>query len=420
MACALGEAWRNSPGVGGTGSDPAAGMLYVAAACLLVVVASAAVPSLPTLTQIPRSDWLNVRGGCGTGPKATGDGNTDDTLALQACFASIGNGSTTWHTIFLPAGRYVITETLVLYKVIGGAIIGVGEETVLVWKGPQGGNSTMIWSDGIARTRLMGFVMDGTAGCSVGVQHQSNESLFETRIRHQNQKFLGFGQAGIRIDNGKYHGFLASAEIIYENNIFDSCGHACKGLPYPPMTATGCGAVAILNFNDCEFSPRLLLCSSDCARLLACSAFYLLMLMPLLLLSPTSCCRCRFHCRLPSATAACCRCHCRCCLLLPVAAAAAAGVVVVVLLLIYIAPCTCHLWQMTTCSMATTFHRTRTAYTPTVWPMPTYGIAASRPPRMPTFGSPALRATPCAALSPAAQRSLLAHPAVSLVSATRP
>ena len=45
----------------------------------------------------------------------------------------------------------------------------------------------------------------------------SNMSLFETRIRHQNQKFLGFGQAGIRIgDGGNEHGRKESAEIIYE------------------------------------------------------------------------------------------------------------------------------------------------------------------------------------------------------------
>ena len=74
------------------------------------------VPSLPNLAQIPRSDWLSVKDGCGSGPKAMGDGKTDDTKALQACFASIGNNSKT-HTIWLPAGKYVVKKTLVLYKV---------------------------------------------------------------------------------------------------------------------------------------------------------------------------------------------------------------------------------------------------------------------------------------------------------------
>ena len=34
----------------------------------------AVAPALPTLTQIPRSDWLSVTDGCNGGPKAKGDG----------------------------------------------------------------------------------------------------------------------------------------------------------------------------------------------------------------------------------------------------------------------------------------------------------------------------------------------------------
>ena len=159
-------------------------------------------------------------------------------------------------------GKYVVKETLRLYKVLGGTIIGHGETTVLIWQGKKGGNSTMILSDGISRSRMIGFVLDGSAGCDVGVEHHSNASLFETRIRHQNQKFLNFGSAGIRIgDGGNMPGRKESAEIIYENCIFDSCGTGCTGLPYAPMTSAGCGGLAILNFNDydnvvdgCHFS----------------------------------------------------------------------------------------------------------------------------------------------------------------------
>jgi hypothetical protein len=79
------------------------------------------VPSLPTLQHVPRSDWASVKDGCGDGPKAAGDGKSDDTAALQACFASIGNMSSHAHTVYLPPGKYIIKETLVLYKVLGGA-----------------------------------------------------------------------------------------------------------------------------------------------------------------------------------------------------------------------------------------------------------------------------------------------------------
>ena len=79
------------------------------------------VPSLPTLEHVQRSDWLSVKEGCGAGPKAQGDGKSDDTEALQACFASIGNMSRSKHTVYLPPGKYIVKETLVLYKVLGGA-----------------------------------------------------------------------------------------------------------------------------------------------------------------------------------------------------------------------------------------------------------------------------------------------------------
>ena len=40
-------------------------------------------------------------------------------------------------------------------------MVGDGEGTVLVWQGKKGANSTMILSDGISRSRMMGFVLDG-------------------------------------------------------------------------------------------------------------------------------------------------------------------------------------------------------------------------------------------------------------------
>ena len=124
-----------------------------------------AVPALPHLAQPIRSDWLNVKLGCVNGTKAKGDGETDDTAALQACFDALSAAThkkPTGSTVYLPPGRYVVKKTLVLHDVLGMAVIGAGEDTVLVWKGPPGHNSTMIWSDGVSRSRLMGFVLDGT------------------------------------------------------------------------------------------------------------------------------------------------------------------------------------------------------------------------------------------------------------------
>ena len=181
------------------------------AACSLSVAANATqltgrAPKLPVLHQILRSDWLNVKQGCvlngstSTPIKAKGDGKTDDTDAIQACFTGLSSNTTLniGHTVYFPSGNYIVTKTLLLRSVLGGTIVGNGEASTLTWKGESGGNSTLIWSDGISRTRLLGFVLDGTAGCDIGVDHRSvtgPRNLFETRIRHQNQKFLGFGQA---------------------------------------------------------------------------------------------------------------------------------------------------------------------------------------------------------------------------------
>eukprot|EP00729_Bicosta_minor_P019012 gene19012-6423_t len=226
-------------------------VLLAAAATAIVGRPSKGVPHLPVLNQIPRSDWLNAKEGCNTSQlvKAKGDGKTDDTFALQLCFDAM-SASKPNSTVYIPPGNYVIKNTLVLKKVLGGTIIGHGETTILTWRGKVGGNATMIWSDGVSRSRMLGFVLDGRAGADIGVDHYSNHSLFETRLRHQNQKFLGFSLAGIRVGGCSASGCVQSAEIIYENIIFDSCGHGCKGLPYAPMSGRGCGAVVLLDFND--------------------------------------------------------------------------------------------------------------------------------------------------------------------------
>lgn len=143
---------------------------------------STAVPELPTLRQLPRSDWHNVKTGCNSTHQAKGDGKTDDTAAIQACFDMLSSptGSPVGGTVFIPAGQYVITSTLKLFKVLGGTVLGTGETSVLIWKGKKGGNSTIIWSDGISRSRMLGFVLDGREGADVGIDHWSNHSLFGT------------------------------------------------------------------------------------------------------------------------------------------------------------------------------------------------------------------------------------------------
>ena len=107
-------------------------VLLAAAATAIVGRPSKGVPHLPVLNQIPRSDWLNAKEGCNTSQlvKAKGDGKTDDTFALQLCFDAM-SASKPNSTVYIPPGNYVIKNTLVLKKVLGGTIIGHGEVSFL-------------------------------------------------------------------------------------------------------------------------------------------------------------------------------------------------------------------------------------------------------------------------------------------------
>ena len=266
-----------------------------------------AVDKLPTLNWPVPKDWLNVRTGCTDSSSPTdavplvavGDGVADDTAAIQTCFDVVsstaahpenGNphgGGAGWPrasnatTVYFPAGVYKITSELVLTHLVGGLVIGQGEGTVLQWSGAPGGR--MMVSNGCSRCRFVGFVLDGQGSASVGFDHMSDYTytlkgdpkpvegnLFETRIRHQNQKLVNLMHVGIRIGGNEtwpYGGRSESAEIYYENCVFANIGHApdcaprcnessftaCEDRLRPPIGKGSlelCGAVAILSNNE--------------------------------------------------------------------------------------------------------------------------------------------------------------------------
>jgi hypothetical protein len=199
-------------------------------------------PMIPELNWEERSDWVNVK--TDVTPAAKGDGVADDTDAIQAALnqAYNLNGGT---SIYFPPGKYRITKTLVLgkrggkyggFRLRGILLVGHGRDTNLIWDGEK--NGIMFWSLGATNSRYLGIVWDGQGKASVGIDHKS--SHFETEVRHQHEAFLNFTEAGIRIGKG----WLQTAEVLYENCLFERC-------------KTG---VALLKFNDydntfdgCEF-----------------------------------------------------------------------------------------------------------------------------------------------------------------------
>jgi hypothetical protein len=108
-----------------------------------------AAPAPATPLQIPalgweeRSDWINLK--TDVTPAAIGDGQADDTAAIQRAFAEVHDGS----ILYFPPGTYRITAPLMLKNAtgarwIGGLIIGHGRETKWIWDGREGGTMLLL------------------------------------------------------------------------------------------------------------------------------------------------------------------------------------------------------------------------------------------------------------------------------------
>jgi len=195
--------------------------------------APASPPDIPSLPWQERSDWINVK--TDVAPPATGDGQADDTAAIQAAL-ELGRLS---KAVYLPPGIYRITKTLIFQgPAVGCLVVGHGRDTRLVWDGPHGGR--MFWSNGVAYSRFVGLSWDGAGKAAVGFDHAAQER-FETEVRHEHEAYRNATETGSRVGHQQK---VASAEILYRNCLFENCG-------------TG---LAFLTFNDydntvdgCEF-----------------------------------------------------------------------------------------------------------------------------------------------------------------------
>ncbi|MFP4027373.1 MAG: glycosyl hydrolase family 28-related protein [Candidatus Brocadiia bacterium] len=190
-------------------------------------------PRLPVLKWQDRSDWVNVR--TDVKPGAVGNGQTDDTEAIQSGLNQVGTGS----TLYFPPGTYRITETLKLTgPALGVSLIGHGRKTRLVWDGPKG--KPLFHDDGIAVSRYVGIAFEGKNRATVGFYHRSMKR-FETEVRNQHLAFRNFTEAGVATEKrDKY----ATAEVMFENCIFENCGRAVSFTRFNDYNYT---------FAGCEF-----------------------------------------------------------------------------------------------------------------------------------------------------------------------
>ena len=186
-------------------------------------------PLLPVLNWQQRSDWINVK--TGVQPAAVGDGVHDDTTAIQAALNRLDNNYVSrTKTVYFPPGTYRITKTLTLTKNQGVLIVGQGQTTRIVWDGAL--NQTMYWSNGVTRSRYIGLTWDGANKAAVGVD-QASKNYYESRIRHQDEAFLNFRIAGIRVG---YNQVTPTAEMMFRNCLFQKCS----------------SGVSFLEYNDCN------------------------------------------------------------------------------------------------------------------------------------------------------------------------
>ena len=175
-------------------------------------------PQLPVLNWQQRSDWVNVK--TNIHPAAFGDGVHDDTAAIQAALNRLDNNYISrTKTVYFPPGTYRISKTLTLKQNQGTMLVGNGHTTRLVWNGPL--NGTMYWSNGVTRSRYVGLTWDGANRAAVGVD-QASKTYYETRIRHQDEAFLNFRSAGIRVG---YNQVTPTAEMMFRNCLFQKCSN---------------------------------------------------------------------------------------------------------------------------------------------------------------------------------------------------
>jgi pectate lyase-like protein len=134
----------------------------------------------------PFSSWTNLK----TAYSAVGDGTADDTAAFQKALSELGTGGRS-PVLFVPAGRYRITSTLVLSYTINISVVGEDPAvTTIVWDGPAAG--TMLQVNGVAYSRFARLTYDGRGKASVAIDQSWDNAKphFDTGNEYSDHFFV--------------------------------------------------------------------------------------------------------------------------------------------------------------------------------------------------------------------------------------
>jgi hypothetical protein len=167
----------------------------------------------------PFASWANAKTQYG----AMGDGTTDDTAALQRALNDLGTPSHS-SVLFLPAGTYRITATLIMTSQIWVSLLGADPSTVTIrWDGPVGG--TMLLANGVRYSRWGRITWDGHGRALTAVHHRWDGVVpgGATGNEHADEVFKGVA-FGLRAGDPATN--LMDAEMMVIRCKFIGCSQA--------------------------------------------------------------------------------------------------------------------------------------------------------------------------------------------------
>lgn len=154
----------------------------------------------------PFPSWANVKVDYG----AVGDGQADDTAALQKALNAVGTGKSA--VLFIPAGTYRITKGLTMISHMHVSVIGADPVTTIIrWDGPAEG--VMLFCNGVRYSKFSRLTWDGGGKPVSGVFHEwdGHTSNANSGNEHSDEIFRDLA-LGIRA--GKPHFMDAECAVL--------------------------------------------------------------------------------------------------------------------------------------------------------------------------------------------------------------